>query len=193
MVSIYSNLLGSCYVRANRSRSEWQHADRWPGARQSTKPHHCQSCKARHEEIVPVTPSTSVCARHGCPSSLLWEALFHGKVSHGKGQGTAASAGAGRTALLSVTTESLQDTCLGTWTRKTWMLVRMRPSALTTGHVATAGLLASFLVNNCCGFLFPSIPSAKTGLKRWRQSLLTPWMRAESETWEGRTHLHPSC
>lgn len=64
--------------------------------------------------MVPATPSVSIYAKHGYPSGVFWEVLFRGKVSDQKGQGTPASLGPGSTTLLSVTTESFQDTCLRT-------------------------------------------------------------------------------
>lgn len=63
--------------------------------------------------MAPVTPSASIYAEPGCPSSMFWEVLFHGKVSHEKGQATPASVSPEGTTLLSVTAESLQDACLG--------------------------------------------------------------------------------
>lgn len=116
MVRIPSSVLGSCYVSANASWLQWQCTDRQPGARPSTKPHHCfasANMKKCSQSLL-----QEVCMRSMDPSSVFWEVIFHRKVSHQWGQGTPASVGPGSDTLLSVTTESLQDTCLELLHRK---------------------------------------------------------------------------
>lgn len=122
--------------------------------------------------MVPVTPSARTAAEHGCPSSVFWEALFHGKFSHRKGQGTPASLCPRSATLLSVTTESLQDTCLGALTWKTWMPIGMGPSVLASRAVG----LSDLTCNQTARDLYPSY------IPEW-----TLWVKEKTVGNKGRT------